>query len=175
MAGVGFVVGFLGQAGSGAGQQKQKSQKYPHRCTSFFSRSWAAEPGEEREILCQIRERGSGGFLQQKTWVIKESIATWPGWRANFLAFAILTSFAAIRGPRYARDRALAIHSAASFVPRLPPISCVAFFCCTAASTALLIRSASLAKPRWSSIIAAVEIAPMGLAMFFPAKGGAEP
>src|SRR3954452_11896083 len=73
------------------------------------------------------------------------------------------------------RDVKLAIHSAASFVPRVPPISAVVFFCCTAASTALLIRSDSLAKPKCSSIMAAVEIAPMGLAMFLPANGGAEP
>src|SRR6478672_7600428 len=91
----------------------------------------------------------------------------------------MLTSFAAIGVPplrqAQGRDVELAIHSAASFVPKVPPMSDVVFLCCTAASTALLIRSDSWAKPRCSSIMAAVEIAPMGLAMFFPAKGGAEP
>src|SRR5579864_5648016 len=33
--------------------------------------------GEEREILCQIGERRGGGFLQEKTWVMKDAVATW--------------------------------------------------------------------------------------------------
>jgi hypothetical protein len=41
-----------------------------------------------------------------------------------------------------------AIHSAASCVPRLPPMSAVVFFCRTDSSTALLILPASWLKPR---------------------------
>src|SRR5207302_380728 len=77
MAGAGFgfslALRFLGQAGNGAGQQKQKSQKYPHRCTSFFGRSCAAESGMGK-ILCQIEEREYLDFLRVKFGGSKETI-----------------------------------------------------------------------------------------------------
>ena len=92
---LGLVFTFLGQAGSGAGQQKQKSQKYPHRCTSFFGESWAAESGEEREILCQIGERRS-------SFLAGENLGNggYPPWRvalglrptANLFPFEVLES-----------------------------------------------------------------------------------
>src|SRR4029077_9081324 len=41
-----------------------------------------------------------------------------------------------------------ATHSPASFVPNVPPMSCVVFFCRTASSTVVSILSASFAIPR---------------------------
>src|ERR1051326_5924701 len=60
--------------------------------------------GGREEILCQIGEREGGSFLKEKTWVIEGRYRDVAGlkatlWRANFLAFAILTSFAAIGIP----------------------------------------------------------------------------
>src|SRR6478736_375540 len=65
--------------------------------------------------------------------------------------------------------------SPASLVPRLPPTSVVVCPCATAASTAASIAFASSRAPSVSSISAVDKMAPIGLAMFFPAKGGAEP
>src|SRR5437660_1433290 len=67
------------------------------------------------------------------------------------------------------------IHSPHSFVPKLPPTSGVIFFWCTAFSTVFSIFSDSAVRPKWASIIAAVKIAPIGLARFLPAMVGAEP
>src|SRR5580693_10156870 len=75
----------------------------------------------------------------------------------------------------YARPIRDATHSPASLVPNAPPTSCVVRFCWTAASTAASILLASWLRPKWPSIMAAVRIAPKGLATFFPAIGGAEP
>src|SRR5215467_8663946 len=75
----------------------------------------------------------------------------------------------------YPRETRSATHFPASIVPSVPPRSGVVLFSRTAASTADSILSAASLNPRWFSIMAAVRIAPKGLAMFFPAMGGAEP
>src|SRR6266496_3489916 len=69
----------------------------------------------------------------------------------------------------------LTIQSPASLVPSAPPISWVVCLSHIAAETAASIRLASRVNPRWHSIIAALRIAPIGLATLFPDRGGAEP
>ena len=54
-------------------------------------------------------------------------------------------------------------------------MSLVVWPACTAASTARSIAAASCVQPTVSSISAADRMAPIGLATFFPASGGADP
>src|SRR4051794_25966247 len=65
--------------------------------------------------------------------------------------------------------------SPAARVPSVPPRSWVVSFASMAAMTAFSMIDDSAAWPRYSSIIAAVRIAPIGLATSFPAYFGAEP
>ena len=65
--------------------------------------------------------------------------------------------------------------SPTSRVPSVPPMSDVVRSFSTAHRTASSTLRASSAQPRCSSMSPALRIAPIGLATFLPATGGAEP
>ena len=136
----------------------------------LFARPWCVAMGynpDDKDAMDAMRKK-SGDMIQSQCINgskdndenCERNLSTW--WSFAWMTYR-------------AHERCFVIQATHSLVPRLPPMSCVVIFCCTAARTAALIFAAASAKPRCSSIIAVVRIAPMGLAIFLPAKGGAEP